>query len=102
MVLTLIAVTVAIAGLVAALANAGYLALLNSAARKRAGGTPVADYVKTRWPVAGATTAGALLALLFTSGGAFPDVLAILLGAGSGAVATKALQSTQTRYRSGN
>ena len=100
--LNLIAVIVAIAGLLAALANVGYLALLNSAARKRAGGTPVADYVKSRWPIAGATTGAAILAWLFTYGGAFPDVLAILLGAGSGAVATKALQSTQARYRSGN
>lgn len=100
-VLNLIAVIIALAGLIAALAHDGYLALLQSAARKRAGGGPVADYVRSRWPIAGATTAVALLALLLTSGGAFADVLAVLAGAGSGLVANQALQSTRQRYRTG-
>jgi hypothetical protein len=101
MVVNLIAVVIAIVAVVATLGHVGYLALLNSAANKRAGGTPVARYVRSRWPVAGVTTAGALLAWALTSGGGFADVVAIVLAAGSGGVATKALQSTKERYRSG-
>jgi len=99
--LNVVAVIVALVGLVAALAHDGYLALLGSAARKRAGGEPVAQYVRSRWPVAGVTTGVALLALLLTSGGAFADVLAVLAGAGSGVVASQALQRTRQRYRTG-
>ncbi len=97
----LIAVLVAIAALLAALGHAGYLAMLNSAAAKRAGGSPVAQYVRSRWAIAGVTTAGALLSLLLTNGEGFADTLAILLAVGSGGVALKAMQSTQERYRIG-
>lgn len=97
----LIAFIIAVAGLLAALGHAGYLAMLNSAASKRAGGAPIAQYVRSRFPIAGVTTAGALLALLLSGGTGFADVLAILLAAGSGGVAVKALQSTQQRYRTG-
>jgi hypothetical protein len=100
--LNLIAVIIAIVAVVATLAHVGYLAMLNSAATKRAGGTPIAQYVRSRWPVAGVTTAGALLAWALTSGGAGLDVVAILLAAGSGGVAAKALESTKNRYRSGD
>jgi len=99
--LNLIAIIIAIVAVVATLAHVGYLALLNSAAAKRAGGTPIAQYVRSRWPVAGVTTAGALLAWALTAGTGVADVLAIVLAAGSGGVATKALQSTKDRYRSG-
>ena len=100
--LNLIAIIIAIAALVAALAHAGYLALLNSAANKKAAaGAPIAQYVRSRWPIAGITTGAALVAWLLTSGGGFADVLAILIAGGSGLTATKALQSTQQRYRTG-
>lgn len=101
-IINIIAVVIAIAGLLATLAHVGYLAMLNSAANKRAGGGPIADYVRSRWPIAGGSTAGAVLALLFTTGGTVMDILAILIAAGSGAVGVKALQSTQARYRSGS
>ena len=101
-IVNLIAVVVAIAGLLAALGHAGYLAMLNKAAKDRAGGSPIAQYVRSRWAVAGGTTAASFLALLITGSEAIPmDILAIVLATGSGAVATKALQSTQQRYRSG-
>jgi hypothetical protein len=99
--LNLIAVLVAVVALLAALGHAGYLAMLNSAASKRAGGAPVAQYVRSRWAIAGVTTAGALLSLLLTNGDTFADFLAILVAAGSGGTAVKALESTQKRYRTG-
>jgi hypothetical protein len=101
MVLNLIAVLAALAGLLAGLAHGGYLAMLGSAANRRAGGEPVSQYVRSRIPVAGVTVGVALLALLLTTGGTGADILAIVAGAGSGVVSYQALQSTRTRYRSG-
>ena len=97
----LIAVIVALASVLAALGHVGYLAMLNNAAGKRAGGAPVAQYVRSRWAVAGGTTAAALFAWLLTAGGPGLDILAMIVAAGSGVVATKALQSTRDRYRTG-
>lgn len=97
----LIAVLAALAGLLAALGHGGYLAMLGSAANRRAPGDPVNQYVRSRVPVAVATLGVALFALLLTTGGSFADVLAIVAGAGSGVVAYQALQGTRARFHSG-
>ncbi|MFD2466714.1 hypothetical protein [Amycolatopsis silviterrae] len=97
----LIATIIAIASVLAALGHVGYLALLNNAAGKRAGGAPVAQYVRSRWALAGGATAASLFAWLLTSGNVVLDVLAIVIAVGSGATSVKALQSTQAKYRSG-
>jgi len=101
MVLNLIALLAAFAGLLAALAHGGYLAMLGSTANRRAGGDPVSEYVRSRVPVAAATLGVALFALLLTAGGSFADVVAIVAGAGSGVVGYQALQDTRTRFRRG-
>lgn len=100
--LDLIAVIVVVVSLVATLGNVGYLALLNSAANKRgASGAPVATYVRSRWPIAGGATAGAVLAWLLSNGSGFADILAILVGAGAAGLAGNSLAATKERYRSG-
>ncbi|MGH3938306.1 MAG: hypothetical protein ACRDTG_06670 [Pseudonocardiaceae bacterium] len=100
-VLQFLAVLAALGGLAAALAHGGYLAMLGSAANRRAGGEPVNQYVRGRVPVAAVTLGVALLALLLSAGGSVADVMAIVAGAGSGVLGYQALQSTRTRYRSG-
>ncbi|MCP2333509.1 MULTISPECIES: hypothetical protein [Actinoalloteichus] len=99
MVLDVIAGVVALVGLLAAIAHGGYLALLGSAAKKRAGGGPVAEFVRSRMPMAGGLVGAGLLGLLFSTGGGFVDVLAIIVGAGTGLAATKQLTAVRERYR---
>src|SRR5699024_354653 len=77
-IINLIAIIIAIASVVAALGHLGYLAMLNNAAKQRAGGGPITEYVRGRWPVAGGTAAASLIAWLFTMGGSTMDIIAIL------------------------
>jgi len=97
----LIATVVAVVGLLVALGHDGYLLLLGSAAKKRAGGEPVATFVRGRWPVAVLATIGALIGLAFTGGGTFADIVGLLIGAGSGYAAAVSLQKTRKKFLSG-
>jgi hypothetical protein len=95
-----IAFVIALVGLVAALGHVGYLAMLNSAARKRgASGQYAVDYVNGRWRVAGVTAAAAAFGLLLTSGGLAPDVLGMIVGGGAGLLAQRQLDSTRKQFR---
>lgn len=98
----IIAVLIALAGLLVALGHVGYLAMLNNAAKKRgvAGGT-TAEYVSGRWKVAGGTAGVALLGLLLTNGGLGADVIGVLLAGGAGVAAKGALDTTRAQFRGG-
>ena len=97
----IVAGLIALLGLLVALGNAGYLAMLNSAARKRGiAGESTALFVKERRGVAAGTTAVAALGLLLTLGGSVPvDVLGAVLAAGGGVAAKRALDGTRNRFR---
>lgn len=100
-VIGLVAFVVTIAAVLAAAGHAGYLAVLTSTAKKRPGGQVAVDFARKRFPVAGAAFGAALLALLISAGGVGADVVAILLGGGSGFAAVKSLQTTQSRFTKG-
>ena len=93
---------VALVAFLAAAGHGGYLALMTSTAKKRPGGDAVVEFAKKRAPVAGGTLAVTLLALLLAGGGNTAGIFAILLGGGAGVVSVKALQSSQSRLRSGD
>jgi hypothetical protein len=97
----IIAFVIALVGLVAALGHVGYLAMLNSAARKRgASGQYAVDYVGGRWKVAGITSAVAAFGLLLTTGETVPiDVLGLLVSGGAGVVAQQQLEATRKKFR---
>lgn len=102
LVVGLVALLVTVAALLAAVGHAGYLAMLNAAAKKRAGGQPAVDFVRKRAPVAGVTLGITGLALLVSTGDSVGmDIFATVLGAGGGVASVKALQSTQRRFRNG-
>lgn len=101
-VIGLVAFLVTLVAFLAAAGHAGYLAMISTAAKKRAGGQPAMRFVRKRVPVAGVSVAVTLLALLIQMGGIGPDVFAILLGGGGGYASLKALQTTQNRFRKGD
>ncbi len=96
-VIGLIAAIVAILGLLGALGYGGYLLMLQSVAKKRPGASHLAGDARRRLPAAGGLTLGALVALLFTSGGITPDVIGLLLGGGIGLVSVNQLQAARRR-----
>lgn len=98
--INLIATLIALAGLLAALGNGAYLLMLDNVAKKRPGGEMTRGYVKRQLPLAGGATAGAVFALLLTSGGVPSDILATLVGAGVGALALNQLGGVRKKYGS--
>ena len=98
----IVAAVIALLGLIVALGHVGYLAMLNSAARKRGlSGGATSDYVSGRWKVAGGTAAVALLGLLMTNADSIPvDVIGLLIAGGAGVAAKGALDSTRRQFRS--
>ncbi|MCI2419413.1 hypothetical protein MOQ72_18385 [Saccharopolyspora sp. K220] len=100
--LSLVAFLVTLAAVLAAAGHAGYLAMLTSAAKKRAGGQPAVDFARKRFPIAGVGLGVTLLAFLISSGDTWgADVFAMLLGGGGGIASLKALQSSQSKFRKG-
>ena len=99
----IVAGLIALLGLLVALGNAGYLAMLNSAARKKGlAGESTVHFVQRHRGTAAVTTGVALLGLLLTLGGSVPvDVLGAVLAAGGGLKAKKALDGARTELRSG-
>jgi hypothetical protein len=97
MVIGLVAAIVAILGLLGALGYGGYLLMLQSVAKKRPGASHLAADARRHLPAAGGLTLGALVALLFTSGGLAPDVIGLLLGGGVGLVSVNQLQAARRR-----
>lgn len=96
----IVATVVALVGLLVALGHVGYLAMLNSAARRRGlSGHATGDYVSGRWKAAGGTAAVGLLGLLLTSGGLTPDILGLLIGGGAGLAARQQLAGTRKQFR---
>ena len=99
----IVAGLIALLGLLVALGNAGYLAMLNSAARKKGpAGERTAVLVREHGRTAAVTTGVAAQGMLLTLGGSVPvDVLGAALSAGGGLAAKKALDSTRGRLRGG-
>lgn len=96
-VIGLIATIVTVLGLLATLGYGGYLLMISSVASKRPGAAHLATDARKRLPAAGGLALGALVALLFTSGGLGPDVIGLLLGGGVGLAAVNQLQGARKR-----
>lgn len=95
---------IALVGLLATLGNAGYLAMLSSAASKRGlSGEATMDYVKGQRALAGGLAVVALVGLLIVIGsGPVGDVFGLILAGGSGLAGYRALNSTRQRFRNGS
>lgn len=96
-----VAFLVALAGFLVALGNAGYLAMLGSAAKGRGiSGESAAGYVRQRRTAAAILLGITVLGLLFTLGPTVPDLIGLVLGVGGGLAAFRALEGTRRRFRS--
>jgi hypothetical protein len=96
-----VAFLVTLVGFLVTLGNAGYLALLSSAAKgKGISGEPTADYVRGQRRASAILLAVAIVGMLFTLGDTIPDLIGLVLGAGSGLAAFRALGATRRRFRS--
>lgn len=101
-VIGLVAFLITLAALGVAAGHMGYLAMLNTAAKKRAGGQPAAEFARKRYPTAGIGLGVTAVALLIALGGGVgADIFAILLGGAGGIGSLKALQSSQGKFRRG-
>lgn len=97
--INLIAILVALAGLLAVAGDSAYLLLLDKAAKSRAAaGAHVNRYVSSQWKTVGALGGISVLALLMTTGGTFMDIVAILLAAGAGTMAVGHLGKIRQKY----
>ncbi|PRZ42545.1 hypothetical protein CLV47_105167 [Antricoccus suffuscus] len=97
-IINLIAVLVAIVGVLAVVADGAYLKLLDSVAKKRPGGEVTRKYVSKQWPAVGVAGAGSLVALLMTTGGSVMDVIAVLLALVAGGAAATQLKNVHRKY----
>ncbi|GAA5152028.1 hypothetical protein GCM10023321_20070 [Pseudonocardia eucalypti] len=96
-----VASLIALLGVLLTLANAGYLALLSSAAGKRGlPGAPTLDYVRGERKLAAGLVVLAVLGLLCTVGSAlFTDLLGLVLAGAAGVAGYRALSATRARFR---
>jgi hypothetical protein len=93
---------VALVGLLAALGHVGYVAMLNNAAKKKgAAGAEIAQYSKSRFPVAGGAAGVSLLGLLLTTGGTTASIIGVVLALGGGFVGYRGLQQERSKYPTG-
>jgi uncharacterized membrane protein YebE (DUF533 family) len=91
---------VALIGLLAALGHVGYVAMLNNAAKKKgAAGSEIAQYSRSRLPVAAGATGIALLGLLITSGSSVTaDIIGMVIALGGGVMGYRGLQQERSKY----
>jgi len=97
-IINLLAVLVAIVGVLAVVADGAYLKLLDSVAKKRPGGEVTRKYVSKQWPAVGVAGAGSLVALIMTSGGTVLDIIAILIALAAGGTAITHLKNIHKKY----
>jgi hypothetical protein len=97
----LITTLVCLISVLVTLGHDGYLFMLGSAAKKRAGGEPVGRMVRGRWPVALVATIAALLGWAISGGGIGWDIVGGAVAVISAYASVKALQTTKKKFLAG-